>query len=60
MKCISSAHGKYSERAKVKDRTYVESLLQNGFPFVAVSLTFPSARRAHQVVLSHVMLQLLF
>lgn len=51
MKRMSFAHGKYSERAKVKDRTYVKSLLQNYFLFVAASPTFPSSDRAHQVLL---------
>lgn len=51
MKCMSFAHGKYSERGKVKERTYMESMLQKGFPFAAASLAFPSSGRAHQVLL---------
>lgn len=51
MKRLLFAHGKYSERGKVKDRTYMESLLQNGFPFAAASLALPSFGRAHQVLL---------
>lgn len=51
MKCMSSAHGKYSERGKVKDRTYMESLLKNVLPFAAASLAFLLSGSAHQILL---------
>lgn len=60
MKHTSFAHGKYSERGKVKDRTYMESERQNGFPFAVASLAFSLSGGAQSGSALCVRLQLLF